>query len=226
MNKKSVIAFILMLSCIISLIKPQVVLAQGVSVDFEQSLHQELDRLGYREGMNPSSDEMLVFLRNLGFTDKELIDLYQSDANRFNSKIMLPSGLRQDNRKDYVEPNKKNNNNLLFGFPSNPREGQKHIESYNINFANLASDLGYAGGGIAGACTFIAKLTPSAVLKAVIKSVGVIVGSALGVAAWISHLRSNVHTGVRGKSEFVYGRTNDLYLDWIYIQGTRTRIYY
>lgn len=104
--KKSVIAFILILSCIISLIKPQVVLAQWVSVDFQQSLYQELDRLGYREGMNPSSDEMLVFLRNLGFTDKELIDLYQSDANRFNSKIILPSGLRQANIKEYVELNK------------------------------------------------------------------------------------------------------------------------
>lgn len=170
-----------------------------------------------------SSDEALRFFEDLELTDVEIIDLYKADANRFNTEIRIPNRLAERMGIEYVSPEINTRS-----FPSNPKPGLKHTVYYDINFERAMIEAGLIGGAITSVAAVINHYSPSVVIKAIAAAIGF--GASIYFIAQeiYYYIKSDklTHKGVRGKRDYVYNLTNDLYYDWIYIQASKTETYY
>lgn len=100
-------------------------------------------------------------------------------------------------------------------FPSNPKIGQRHTESYSINFDTIARSLGWTGAGL-GITYILANSSKTALAKAIVSSTGLgVFGAALSIAGLIFGEASRVHTGMTVSIEYVYTYNNDGYLTWV-----------
>lgn len=158
-----------------------------------------------------STNEYLHYVESFNFTDEEIINLYQIDAENFGRKIKLPEELANRTGIYYVSPTFKS-------FPPNPKEGDKHRISYDVNFQRAMIEAGIISGGVALTADVIATLSPDLVIKA-IATVARLGATGVGIASQIYYSWKSDgfrYTGVRGEKVFEYRVTNDGYLDWQY----------
>lgn len=160
-----------------------------------------------------SSDEVYLELQNIGFTDDEILDLYQKESNKTKQDLKLPNLLYEITGKSYVYS--KSTGIELFAFPKKPRIGEWHTEHYNINFNTVARKMGWAGGGT-GIAYILAKGSKTALAKAIVSSSGLgSFSSAVSIASVIFGEASRYHNGTTVSVEYLYTYNNDYYLTWV-----------
>lgn len=170
-----------------------------------------------------NSNEALHKLESLGFSDIEILENYQIDANRMNSTIKLPSELSERIGIYYVKPYNKVTN---YSFPSNPKVGQKYTLRYDVNFMDAFEAAGLKLAGVSTVTGIIQHFSPSLVIKAIAGAIGWGVSAILFAEMIYYYIKKKECTGVRGSAKYVYGLTDDLTYDWIFIHGSDTRTYY
>lgn len=133
-----------------------------------------------------SSDELYKGLIDIGFSDEEIMFLYQRESNQTGISFKLPKALTVKTKVSYVFP--ESGSSIIIKpskFPSNPREGDVHEESIDINFDSIARALGWTGGGT-GLAYILAHGSKRAVAKAIVASTGLgVFSAALSIAGLI-----------------------------------------
>lgn len=158
-----------------------------------------------------STNEYLHYLEKFNFTDEEIVNLYQIDADNFEKKIYLPEELAKRTGINYVSPTFKS-------FPSHLKEGYKHRISYDVNFQRALLEAGLISGGVVLTAETIALLSPELIIKA-IATIARLGATGIGLTTQIYYYWKSDgfrYTGVRGETVFEYRITNDGYLDWQY----------
>ena len=160
-----------------------------------------------------SSDEALETLKEYGFTDDEIIYLYQTEADKLNYPIELPNEL-QSTYGDAVYPISFAKGSSL---PSNPPVGSYHPIDFDINFGTLATALGASGLLGDKAIEYILKHSKNQIAKEIIKECGLaqlFVG--MEIAGALIALGSILfgYNGIRGEQEWYYGEDNHMNIGW------------
>lgn len=171
-----------------------------------------------------NSNQTLKIFEELGYSDNEIIELYQNDANSFQKTIKLPERLSRRTGINFVEPK---GIIALRSFPSHPRVGQTYVHKYDVNFDDAFRRAGLIGYGVTGAASVVANYSPSVVIKAIAAAIG---SGAFAVTLahqiYYNHKIEQGYTGVRGGAKYKWTLSDDLIYDWIYIAGSSWRQYY
>ncbi|WP_129595757.1 hypothetical protein [Anaerophilus nitritogenes] len=162
-----------------------------------------------------SSNELYKGLRDIGFSDAEIMNLYQKEADQTGQAFKVPKALAKKTNISSVSPKSRSMMAKTSGFPSNPREGDVHSESYKINFNSIARTLGWTGGGT-GVAYLVANCSKQAVARAIISSTSLgIFSAALSVAGLIFSEASRYHEGMTVTIKYHYIYSNNMILEWV-----------
>lgn len=142
-----------------------------------------------------ADDALYLKLRDLGFTEMEILDLYQKESNRYGMPFSLPSLLAKQVDQTKVFPSKvdhfSNDFQLL-----REKDGDVRHFSVNVNFRQVANYLGYTGTGLS-VIEFIKAKGVNAFTKGLISSAGLsFVSILVAIAGQIFGALSNSMTGV------------------------------
>ncbi len=170
-----------------------------------------------------TNDKVLRKLEEYGLADKEIVSMYQEDANRFGVKIKLPERLSARVGIQELQPLIVTRSSQ---FPSNPREGDRYTIMYDVNYHNAFNRAGLFTGGVGTVAAALVAYAPGTIIAAIASAIGPGVALFLLAESIYYYLRSNQHNGVRGTRTYVYGRNNDGLMEWIYIYGSETKYYY
>ena len=113
------------------------------------------------------SDWMYDTLREIGFTDEEMFELYQREADESGVDIRLPSALAIAMGTEYA----------YTAFPgkivlyAEPQDGDVKYDSFDIDFEAIAKACGWVGKGSAVAF-IVSQVTKDAFIKAIVNSTG------------------------------------------------------
>lgn len=212
-RKISFILSLIMIFNFVGVIGLQVTLAANLNEQktlYEESM-QELYDLGYRENMEINSKETYEFLLNLGFTKKEILELYNDYWQE------------QSLENSFVKDNSERLNNELFP-TSQPKEGDFKYRSFDFHYQKLSNFLGLVN--VYSIAQLIAHASKKQIVNALINVYGVCVISVLSL--YILYLQ-NAHpgkVGVRGRVCYKYTRDNNHTLDWVAYPAKSTRVYY
>lgn len=122
------------------------------------------------DSMAYSNETIYNQLVDIGFTDVEMLGLYQKESNEIGIELKLPEKLIEATGIEYVSPEEVNisySNNIV----SYANTGDVRYRSYDINFDRIARSLGWTGGGT-GAAFIIAHVSKNEFAKAIVSSVG------------------------------------------------------
>lgn len=114
------------------------------------------------------SDWMYNQLKELGFTNDEMLELYQREANQTGIDIHLPSRLAEATGVEYVY---SFSDGRVNSYAATPSDGAVKEDIYNINFNTIARACGWTGAGT-GTAFIIAQVTKQQFIKALVSSVG------------------------------------------------------
>lgn len=171
-----------------------------------------------------NSNQTLKIFEDLGYSDNEIIELYQNDANSFQKPIKLPERLSRRTGINFVEPKSII---ALRSFPSNPRPGQTYVHNYDVNFDAAFRHAGLIGYGATGAASVVANYSPSVVIKAIAAAIGAgAFAVTLAYQIYYNHKIDQGYKGVRGGATYKWTWNNDMIYDWIYIAGSSWEQYY
>lgn len=148
------------------------------------------------------SETLYNQLVEIGFTDDEMLELYQREADKTGVDIHLPDKLAESAGVEYVYSCSRGERALL----TTPQSGDVKYDYYTINFDTIARACGWTGGGTAVAF-IISQVTKNAFIKAVVASVGLGWVSAIAsIAGVIFGELSREHTGciITVKSVYQY----------------------
>lgn len=157
-----------------------------------------------------SNNEYYHYLQSFKLSDSEILELYQRDANRFETKILLPEELANKIGQTIVTPQ------FQWRFPSHPRVGDKYRDEYNINFKEALERAGIYVGATADFSGLVATISPDVAIRAIAASI--LAGAiAFKYAQQIYYKYKSSgfkYTGVRGVIVWEYRINNDWALDW------------
>lgn len=153
--------------------------AESTAIQKSQTIHVNLDGTSV-----PSYDSKQVYdlLKELGFTDEEMFELYQREANESGVDVRLPDALAIAMGAEYAYTASPGGMRPY----SEPQDGDESFAVYEIDFGELAKYCGWVGVG-GSAVQFLSNLGVTAFSKAVIAQLGLvgagiaIVSSALGL---------------------------------------------
>lgn len=119
----------------------------------------------------PSYDSMQLYvaLKEIGFTDEEMFELYQREADRTGVDVRLPDALAIAMGKAYAYTT----------FPgrimsySEPQDGDEKFSTYKIDFGEFAKYCGW-GGDVGNAIEFIVALGVNVFTKNAIRYLGLV----------------------------------------------------
>lgn len=142
-----------------------------------------------------ASNDLYLKLCELGFSEDEILLLYQNEANRLGTSLLLPSQFTQKVAKTVVFPSKGqlslNNYDLL-----RVKDGDKRHFTVSVNFRKVADFLGYTGTGMS-IVAFLKAKGERAFTKALISTAGLsFVSIVISVAGEVFGLLSTRWTGV------------------------------
>lgn len=135
-----------------------------------------------------SDDKTYSQLIEIGFTNQEILDLYQRESNVTGIKLKLPDKLKQIMNIDFVTPDVSERIHYE-DFILYANNGDIRYQNYSINFDRIARNLGWAGGGT-GAAFIIANVSKNQFARAVVSSVG------LGWVSAIVSVAGAIFTGL------------------------------
>lgn len=113
------------------------------------------------------SEWMYNTLSEIGFTDDEMFELYQKEADKTGVNIHLPDRLANAIGVDYAYTHF----NRVVPYASTPQDGDVRYDSYDVNFEAIAKICGWTGKGLA-VSFIVGQVTKDAFIKAVIGSTG------------------------------------------------------
>ena len=108
-----------------------------------------------------------ILRREIGFTDEEMFELYQREADESGVDIRLPSALAIAMGTEYA----------YTAFPgkivlyAEPQDGDVKYDSFDIDFEAIAKACGWVGKGSAVAF-IVSQVTKDAFIKAIVNSTG------------------------------------------------------
>lgn len=146
------------------------------------------------------SNEMYYTLVDVGFSDEEIVELYQKEADKFGINFKLPEALKEKTKIDKVITTNKNPQALML----RTNNGDKRHRTISINFNDVARYCGWSGKG-SSALFVINQVTKSQFTKALISSAG------LGWTVAISDLAGLIFSKLAKDHSGV-----DLYLTEVY----------
>ena len=155
------------------------VFAASASVPESQTIHVNL---GGIEIPSYDSKQMYDFLKGLGFTDDEMFELYQREADESGVDVRLPDALAITIGAEYAYTTSPRRIVLY----SEPQDGDERFAVYEIDFKKLAKICGWTGTG-ADWVEFFYLLGVAAFQKAVIAQLGLV---GVGIAAVSSTLEN------------------------------------
>lgn len=170
-----------------------------------------------------NSNQALKLFEDLGYSDKEIVELYQNDSNSLQVTIKLPEKLFKRTGIQCV----KLETTMLRSFPSNPKPGQTYIQRYDVNYEEAFRHAGLIGYGVTGISEAIAKYSPSTIIKAIAVAIGAgAFAVTLSQQIYYNNKIDQGYIGVRGGATYKWVWNNDMIYDWIYSQGSSWREYY
>lgn len=147
------------------------------------------------------SDQMYNELKKLGFTDSEMLELYEREADKTGVTIRLPRKLADAVKMEYIEP--QAGSVITY---AEPTDGDVRYNTYKVSFNDIARACGWTGGGT-GVAFIIAQVSQQAFLKALVASVGLgWVSAIVSVGGVIFSELALVHSGctITTKSMYTY----------------------
>lgn len=170
-----------------------------------------------------SSEDFYNQLKDLGFTNEEMLDLYQKEADKLGIELKLPEKLYEFSNINSVKPVLNSRYTALREFPSNPRKKQSYTAVCTVDFNEICKYLGYSGA--TGAVWIVGHCTKQQVAKAIIATNGFMwVTAATALAGAVFTALAQSHNGFKAKVTWHYTENNDGYLDWV--QGVTTFSWY
>lgn len=114
------------------------------------------------------NDDKLYFqLRSIGFSDEEIVELYQKESDKTGINFELPNALKETTNLNNVISNQTNTQALLL----RANTGDVRNRTISINFADIARYCGQTGGG-SGAAFIIGQVTKNQFIKAFVATAG------------------------------------------------------
>lgn len=190
----------------------------------EDSIELLIDNYVKLSDVSINSNQTLKLFEELGYSDKEIIELYQNDANALRVSIKLPYNLYKRTGINVVIPQ---NNMMLGRFPSNPTPGQIYNYYYDVDFVTAFRHAGLIGYGVGGVASVIANYSPSVVIKAIAAAIGA--GAFAVILAQKIYYNSKMdkgYSGVRGGATYKWTWNNDMIYDWIYLINSSWEEFY
>lgn len=139
-----------------------------------------------------TSNELYDTLVDVGFTDDEILELYQKEADKTGISFNLPENLKEKLNVTKVITNNTNPQRMML----RSYDGETRHRTISINFDKVAEYCGWSGHG-SSALFIINQVTKSQFTKALIASSGL--GWAIAIvdiAGFIFSKLAKYHTGV------------------------------
>ena len=161
MNKKRLFSLFISLALVFS---------SNFSIFANENIYTGLNNNISRKSISTlySDDSYYNKFKDIGFSDEEILELYENEANRLGISLKLPDNLSRKYNIESVDLETYNRHSSISFYSTTTEKPVNH--SITINFADLAYELGLPG-GVAATEYLTRKGIEGAVKKSIVRKI-------------------------------------------------------